>query len=536
MSGRSADIPATGASASQGRGASHPGPAEVDRLFEGGEVPHFRIEIPEAGLEKLRRYHWEPNSNPTERESVPVTIREGTRVYTNVALHLKGAAGSFRPVEDRPALTLNFDKHSPGQSFRGLKKLSLNNSVQDPTYVSEILCRELFLKSDVPVPRAAHARVELNGRDLGLYVLLEGWDKSFLKRHFKNPGGHLYDGGFVRDIIDPLTLNSGENPKDQSDREELAAAALETDPAKRLTRLEQVLDIDRFLSFIAMDVLLWDWDGYAMNKNNWRLYHDLDRGRMVFMPHGMDQMFWKPEGPILPPMEGLVARAVIQIPALRQSYFARLAELRRTTFNVDAMTNRVLQLAAQARPVLAKSNAEDFKEYDRTVSAFCASIERRARSVDAQLSRPMVPAKFDAAGICAVTGWVARVDFGRPKLSREADPALLHVGPADGSSLGSWQTSLWLEGGHYRFEGRARTRGLVGDPGDPRPGVGLRVRNSPPQGGLTGDSEWKDVGWDLDMPDGLTEVALVCEFRGMAGEAWFEEKSLRLRRVSAPAR
>lgn len=506
---------------------------EVEKLFAGGWIPEFRVEVSEANFEKLRGHRWDPRAEPESRESVPVTIREGDQVFTNVALHLKGAAGSFRPIDDRPALTLNFDKNSPGQSFHGLRKLSLNNSVQDPTYVSEILCRELFLKAGIPVPRATHARVRINDRDLGLYLLVEGWDKAFLRRHFKNPGGHLYDGGFVREITDPLTLNSGDNPKDQSDREALVAAASESDPARRRERLEKTLDVDRFLTFVAMDVLLWNWDGYALNRNNWRLYHDLDKNRMVFMPHGLDQMFWKPDGPILPPMEGLVARAVLQIPEWRQRYFGRMGELRRTVFDVPAMTNRVGQLAAQARSVMSKAGAGegDLKEHERLVSEFSGAMERRGRSVDAQMAHPVEPARFDAAGVSVLTGWVAREDFGRPRASRDEALAALHVGPVDGSSVALWQTSVWLEGGRYRFEGRVRTQGLVPDPGDPRAGVGVRVKSTRPEAGVQGDSEWKEVGCEFEIPEGLSETTLVCEFRGMAGEGWFDERSLRLRRL-----
>ncbi len=158
-------------------------------FFESGRVPQIRIEIVKTNMESLRR---------DARKYVPATVRDGETVYTNVAIHLKGAAGSFRSVDDRPALTLNFDKFIPGQNFEGLDKLHLNNSVQDPSYMTELICGELFLAAGVPAARASHARVELNGRDLGLYVVKEGFDKKFLKRHFKDVNGNLYDGGFLR--------------------------------------------------------------------------------------------------------------------------------------------------------------------------------------------------------------------------------------------------------------------------------------------------------------------------------------------------
>src|SRR5207247_1862885 len=100
-------------------------------IFTNLVVPRLQIEIPAAGLARLRSSgHW-GGGRQQDRPVVKATVREGAIVYTNVAIHLKGAAGSFRPVDQGPCLTLNFDKFTPGQSFHGLHKLSLNNSVQD---------------------------------------------------------------------------------------------------------------------------------------------------------------------------------------------------------------------------------------------------------------------------------------------------------------------------------------------------------------------------------------------------------------------
>jgi hypothetical protein len=508
---------------------------KTTNFFNNAEILRLRIEIPEKGMEILKKYQWTFGPQ-AEREKVQATIREGNTVYTNVSLVLKGAAGSFRSIDDKPALTLNFDKFADGQNFHGLQKFSLNNSVQDQTYVSEQFSREMFLKAGVPVPRATHARVELNGRDLGLYVLVEGWDKEFLQRHFKNPKGNLYDGGFLKDVSDELSTNAGENPKDQSDRKALVEAVNESDLSKRLARLEKVLDVERFLTFVALDVMLWDWDGYALNKNNWRLYHDLDKGKMVFMPHGLDQMFWKPAGSILPPMQGLVAKAALQIPELRQRYFGRIKKLRATVFDVGAMTNRVRQIAAKVRPVLAEAEPKEIKQYDKGVADFCDAIARRAASLDTQLSHPIEPLKFDESGTAPLAGWVSKTDFGRPTLSQATDAGpkgALRIGTKDGSSIGSWRTGVWLEQGRYKLEGKVKTQGIAADPGDPRGGAGVRTKTSRPEKYLLGDSDWKPIALEFAVSDPLTEVQILCEFRGAEGEAWFDLDSLKVKRLAA---
>jgi spore coat protein CotH len=171
-----------------------------DDFFESGVIPNLRIEIAPTNMASLRR---------DDRTYVRATVREGDRTYQEVGIHLKGAAGSKQPIDQKPALTLNFDKFRDGQKFHDIDKLHLNNSVQDRSFMTEALCSEMFLEAGVPTARTSHARVWLNGRDLGLYVLKEGYDRTFLKRHFRNPKGNLYDGGFLQEITAACNATSG---------------------------------------------------------------------------------------------------------------------------------------------------------------------------------------------------------------------------------------------------------------------------------------------------------------------------------------
>ena len=499
----------------------------ADKLFSGSEVLKIQIEIPAAGIKTLEKYTWQFGAQ-AGREQVKATVREGGKTYTNVALQLKGAAGSFRPIHDNPALTLNFDKFVDGQTFHGLDKLSLNNSVQDQTYVSEQFCRELFLKAGVPTPRATHATVALNGRDLGLYVLVEGWNRKFLKQHFDKPSGNLYDGGFLKDIDQELDTNAGENPKDQADRIALLDAAREKNLSKRRERLEKVLDVNRFLTLIALDTMLWNWDGYTQNKNNYRLFNDRATGKMVFMPHGLDQMFWKPEGPILPNTGGLVAKAVLQVPEFREKYFARVKELRSTLFKPQEMTNRVYQLAAKVAPILSAEDPAEAKQHEKAVATFAQAIVRRAASIDQQLATPIVPVKFDPSGTAAMADWETKADFGKPELTKDGES--LRAATTQGSSIGTWRSKVWLEPGKYRLQAIVKTRGIVPDIGDSRAGAGLRVARGRSEKYLLATSDWTPISCEFSVDDPLSQVQVSCEFRGSEGEAWF--RSIQLHRIT----
>src|SRR6266545_3882338 len=177
------------------------------------------------------------------------------------------------------------------------------------------------------------------GSDLGLYVLKEGFDKAFLKHHFKNPNGNLYDGGFLHDIDSGLEKTSGTGDvKNQADLKALAAAAKDPDAASRFSRLEKLLDLDRFIDFLALEIMTWHWDGYYMKRNNYRVYHDPDTGKLHFFPHGMDQMFWSPDGPIFPrERDGLVSRALLETPEGKLRYRQHMAGLLTNVFTAEKL-------------------------------------------------------------------------------------------------------------------------------------------------------------------------------------------------------
>lgn len=511
-----------------------------DELFSSTQtnVLRIEIEITEQGIKELRGRGWSWGGANRERPEVAAIIREGGRVYTNVAAHLKGSAGSFQPIDQKPSFTLNFDKFVKGQKFHGLEKISLNNSVQDPSFMTEKICRELFNAAGVPAPRADYATVELNGRKLGLYVLVEGYNRQFLKRHFKQSKGNLYDGGFLRDIDSPPTGNPGDTREDRSDLKALVAAA-RADPQTRFARLEQTLDMERWVTFLAMEVLVCHWDGYAMNKNNFRVYHDPETDRIVFMPHGMDQMFGvmmvQANMSVRPPLQGLVAKAFLDTSQGRRRYFERLGELNRTLFDAERITNHIYECAARLRPVLLELNPSAAANHQAAVSDLCDRIMQRKQSLDEQFAGGGGQIlEFDSAGMAPLRGWTSQTNFGNPVLAQEVrsdGKTLFRISAARGSSVGSWRTKVLLEEGHYSLHARMQARNVEVDPRDLRAGAGLRiariVSSTPPQK-VRGDVPWGDVVYEFDVPEGLHDVDLVCELRARHGDVWFEADSLKL--------
>jgi len=525
-----------------------------EQFFASGIIPHLRIEIQATNLQALRR---------DARSYVRAVVREGDTVYEDVGVHLKGAAGSNRDLDSgEPALTLNFDKFRDGQKFHGLDKVHLNNSVQDPSLMCEAICSKLFLDAGVPTARTTHARVTLNGKDLGsgrgLYVLKEGYDKEFLRHHFQSDKGNLYDGGFIREITEDLELDAtgGDVPK-RADLKALAAAAREPDFSQRMARLESVLDVNRFLNFIALEIMTWHWDGYALKRNNYRVYHDPSVDKIIFIPHGMDQMFWSASEQIVPVLnrvEGLVAHNFLETSEGRRRYRLRVLALMTNVFTAAKLTNHLNELEGRLRPALAAINPKlvpSWQTGDRGAEDLRRKILTRVEFLERRLSEPEPePVKFDAEGYASLPKWRAEDSKRTGQLDQATDAdgtRTLHIA-AGTNCVASWRAFALLKRGHYVFEGRVRTSNVVPVQAEPTrndaakkgSGAGLRISTTsgmtlPPRtNSVVGDSGWQRLAYEFTVMEETEEPWLICELRAGQGEAWFDLKSLRLRKRQRP--
>jgi spore coat protein CotH len=490
-------------------------PGKGDELFRECLIPELQIELSSQAFRALSR---------DERTYVQGTIREGTRIYTNVAIRLKGGPGSYRSLNDNPAFTVNFDKFAPGQTFHGLKKIHLNNSVQDRSFMHEKISRELFDAAGVPVPRAGNAWVRLNDRVLGLYVLVEGVNKQFLKRYFPDTGGNVYDGHSGNEVNQRMEVNSGDAPRDQTRLRALANAARETDLEKRRAALEETLDVDRFLSFMALELILQHWDGYTIGRNNFRIFHDRATDRLVFLAHGLDQVLGRRMGTYPSNPSGLVARSVLEVPEFRARYRERVAQLATNVFDADKLTHRIGEVAAKIQTMLARHDDKLVTAHQSRTTAFIRRIQKRSEEIQA------TPTSFDGLGVARLTNWVQKLDLGDASLEREDGPngtPMLRISTKEGCTA-SWRSIVEIPPGQYRFQGRVKTRGVIFEPEDARRGAGLRISRHRDLHKNDGDTEWTPVSFDFDVPEDRRETVLVCELRARRGEVWFDLASLKL--------
>jgi spore coat protein H len=348
----------------------------IDLFKPVGAIPKVKITMDQENRKLLEK---------DPRKYVRVNIRIGDQSFTDVGLHLKGAAGSWRGWDDKPGLTLNMDKFTKNQVFRGLEKFNLNNGVQDGSFLQELLANELALAMGVPACRCTHAIVELNGRKVGLYVLKEGFDKSWLRRHFKNADGNLYDGGFLTDINGPLKLDSGTD-NGRKDLKELAKACQSGDANTKYAAVDKLLDIDSFCANAALQIVTADWDGYIRKPNNYRIYFPAN-GKAVVIPHGMDQMWQNPQEGLWHGWGGMIANVVLNHPEGKKKTIAKLKELSEKHFTIEKMNKRIDELYPRGKEALVTVNKDLAGWFEGETRGLKERIKQRVEYIKRELPK-----------------------------------------------------------------------------------------------------------------------------------------------------
>ena len=234
-------------------------------------------------------------------------VINGTRLR-DVGIRFKGNSSYAQASHGlkRP-FRIGFDRHVAGQTFKGLRKVSLNNHVMDPTTARETLSFAIYRAAGVPAPRTAYVELTLTvpGKHekelLGLYTLVEAIDKRFLEEHFGSAKGLL----LKPEQIGPLdylgeswsAYESRYRPKTRAGEKarrrliEFAWLANQSSDERFHKEIARHLDIDSFLRYLATTVALSSLDSFMGLGHNYYLYLSPKKDRFVFLPWDLDHSF-----------------------------------------------------------------------------------------------------------------------------------------------------------------------------------------------------------------------------------------------------
>ncbi len=273
-------------------------------VFSDAEVPRVDIFIDSDSLAAIL-----DEDNLSSNYEYPATFiftnSNGEEMVENVGFRLRG--NTSRGAHKK-SFKISFNTFESGQKFHGLEKMNLNGEHNDPSIMRSKLGWDMVRWAGLPGSRTNHVELYINTQYRGLYLNVEHIDEEFVDKRMSDGNGNLYK------CLWPADLHyKGEDPNLYAEYENWGrqAYALKTNVAAYdysdlahfidvlnnytgttfRCELERVFDVENYLKMIAVDILMSNWDGPIINKNNFYLYNNPCTNQFTYLPYDLDNTF-----------------------------------------------------------------------------------------------------------------------------------------------------------------------------------------------------------------------------------------------------
>tara|TARA_R110002096_G_scaffold171490_4_gene344434 strand:+ start:50371 stop:51456 length:1086 start_codon:yes stop_codon:yes gene_type:complete len=292
-------------------------------------------------------------------------LHEGLRMR-GVALRLKGQR-TLRPLGEKPSLKLRMDKgQHKGRTLLGRTAWTLDNLVEDPSMMRAHLAYKLATAVGLAAPTTRYVRVRIDGRDEGIYLLVDAIDDAFLERHFGSAKGPLYEGEYGCDVkvgkTDCFDLESGKDPE----RTQIVALTERVaDGAPLWEGAEPVFSLEHLALVLAFGAYVGDFDGYHQ-AHNYRLYRNPQDGRWNIILSGLDRVFIKR----LPPFSGagILAKRCFEAAPCREAYRTAWKRIGEAATELDP--KGTAERLSKVMPDAQKPDAEQLDSQAQTLQSY----------------------------------------------------------------------------------------------------------------------------------------------------------------------
>lgn len=350
-------------------------------IFEKDSVIDIKINLSEEDWNSML-----DDPEAEEYKSASVTVDGNT--VGNVGFRTKGNL-TLRSVansdSDRYSFRIKMDKYVDGQTLLGLDEFVVNNMYSDPSYLREYLSYEALKSVGATVPKTVFANIYINDKLFGFYLCVEALDDSYLNANFGDNDGNLYkqEQGSSLQYVENSNYEKSEqkNGKDESKTDlKNFIKTLNEMPDGEKGNIEDVLDVDSALIYIAGNTVLGNYDSYSGNMiQNYYLYSQ--KGKFTVLPWDFNMSiagFSMGGGdattiPIDEPVMGVnidnlpLIKNLLEVPEYKEKYHQYVSDFLNYMENFE---NRVTELANIIRPYV---EADPTKFY--TMEQFEASIK-----------------------------------------------------------------------------------------------------------------------------------------------------------------
>ncbi|KAI8890425.1 coth-domain-containing protein [Backusella circina FSU 941] len=259
-------------------------------LHPEGQIPtiHFK-----GSASKIEHMHNDPQSKKHVQVDMSFIGLENELEFKKVKLQLSG-----RSSRKMAKLSYKFELDKKDLLY-GYREFKLRSMFLDPSYLREQIGYDFANAMGLATSQSSFVRVFVNGKELGLFGLIETFEAPWSANTLEGNGG-LYQGKRT-DVLADLGYysNHGAYKKGQYElKQKGTTSGLQPiidftqfihEGSTSVVEWNKWINVDSFLRSMALEVTLGFMDGYLAQANNYYLYQIPD-GQFIYIPYDMDSI------------------------------------------------------------------------------------------------------------------------------------------------------------------------------------------------------------------------------------------------------
>ena len=396
-------------------------------IWDEGVIPEITINVTLEQWNQLLKYY-DQNSNTKEYIHCDVTYKKGNETISisDAGIRLRGNTSRRRPEGNGGEMHkinetnwrhchfgVNLRKFNKDKNheIKGIRKFNLKWFKDDPCYVREVFCYDLFRRAgiwtaafDVYCRLWIHVEGDSKPAYYGVYEMIEPYDNKYVERRakwFGTTDGNLwkcsYDSHGQANLRDENANMGEDNNKDDFTYElkeygssfSTAKAQLQ-DFMKKLNGkgkdsfykwIKEVCDVNLLMRTYAVNVAVGMWDDMWNNGNNYYLYFttsDIEDYKVYFIPYDYDNSLGTSncydaarQDPYDWGNAGVLMERMMEFEEFRNIYrdeLKRLVTPGECLMDQPTATQRILNWQDKIRNYISNDTGEDMKIEDKPAS------------------------------------------------------------------------------------------------------------------------------------------------------------------------
>ncbi len=304
--------------------------------------------------------------------SIPGTVvLDNGAVITNAGMRYKGNT-SYTMGGTKKSVNIQLDYGNTNADLMGFKTINLNNAAGDETIMREPVYFNV-MQTYAPSPKGSMARLIINGEYWGVYSLAQQENSDLVKEWFPSHDGDRWrapnvggtagtgtsgGGGFASagSALSYLTSLSyyKSNYELKTDNSTNAwehlmhvCDVLNNTPAAQLRdKVDEVLAVDRWLWFLAIENIFADDDSYFNKGADYVLYYEPESGRIHPIEHDGNEAFTAGDVQLSPVYGATLTNRpvlykLLPINEYRQRYLAHMRTVLEERYHPSIMTPQI---------------------------------------------------------------------------------------------------------------------------------------------------------------------------------------------------